>query len=209
MELFEARGYFHCRYCSSFVFPDTVTPERVRILAPSPGGYACPVCAKPLASALLDESHAVDYCEHCRGVLLSRGGFADVVRLRRAWATGAPVEPLPPQRRELDRRINCPVCAKPLATHPYYGPGNVVIDSCDTCDVIWLDFGELRQIVDAPGLDRGGRERSAAAEEEWRPGPTMGRVLMNVDDDGDEDAHGRRRGSGRLDLLQALEKLFD
>jgi Zn-finger nucleic acid-binding protein len=39
--------------------------------------------------------------------------------------------------------------------HPYYGPGNVVIDTCSRCDLIWLDFGELKQIADAPGRDRG------------------------------------------------------
>ena len=44
-----------------------------------------------------------------------------------------------------------------MDTHPYYGPGNVVIDSCDRCELVWLDFGELKQIVDAPGQDRGTR----------------------------------------------------
>jgi Zn-finger nucleic acid-binding protein len=44
-----------------------------------------------------------------------------------------------------------------MATHPYYGPGNVVIDTCTACDLVWLDFGELAQIVDAPGRDRGRR----------------------------------------------------
>jgi Zn-finger nucleic acid-binding protein len=42
-----------------------------------------------------------------------------------------------------------------MSTHPYYGPGSVVIDTCQTCHVVWLDFGELRQIADAPGSDRG------------------------------------------------------
>ena len=46
-----------------------------------------------------------------------------------------------------------------MATHPYYGPGNVVIDTCETCELVWLDFGELKQIVDAPGKDRGTREQ--------------------------------------------------
>jgi Zn-finger nucleic acid-binding protein len=39
--------------------------------------------------------------------------------------------------------------------HPYLGPGNVVIDTCSTCDLIWLDHGELTEMVDAPGSDRG------------------------------------------------------
>jgi Zn-finger nucleic acid-binding protein len=33
--------------------------------------------------------------------------------------------------------------------------GNVIIDTCGTCDVVWLDFGELKQMEDAPGQDRG------------------------------------------------------
>jgi Zn-finger nucleic acid-binding protein len=45
-----------------------------------------------------------------------------------------------------------------METHPYYGPGNVIIDSCGECDLVWLDFGELKQISDAPGGDRGVRK---------------------------------------------------
>ena len=45
-----------------------------------------------------------------------------------------------------------------MSTHPYFGPGNVVIDNCEACELVWLDFGELKQIVDAPGKDRGTRE---------------------------------------------------
>ena len=33
----------------------------------------------------------------------------------------------------------------------------LVIDTCARCDAVWLDFGELRQIADAPGRDRGSR----------------------------------------------------
>lgn len=205
MELFPTRGYFYCRYCSSFHFPETTAPDGVRVLSDTPGQLGCPACGQALASALLDESHAVQYCRNCRGVLLSRGTFADVVRLRRAWATGAPANPIRPPQEELDRRVSCPRCGRELATHPYYGPGNVVIDSCDTCDVIWLDFGELKQIVDAPGRDRGGQERSAAARDDWTPDPTAGRILGNRGEaEGDQT-----RGRGRIDLLEALSELLD
>ena len=50
-----------------------------------------------------------------------------------------------------------------MSTHPYYGPGNIVIDSCEGCDAVWLDFGELTQITDAPGRDRGNRNAPAVA----------------------------------------------
>jgi Zn-finger nucleic acid-binding protein len=33
-----------------------------------------------------------------------------------------------------------------------------MMDSCTGCDVVWLDYGELRQVIDAPGEDRGSRD---------------------------------------------------
>ena len=199
MELFPNRGYFFCRYCSSFHFPETATSDGVRVLAAAEG-LACPACKRTLSTALLDETHPVHYCTNCRGVLLSRGTFADVVRVRRAWATGTPARPIPPEPAELERRVECPTCGKQLETHPYFGPGNVVIDGCGTCDVIWLDFGELKQIVDAPGKDRGGREAAAGARDDWNVDATTGRVLMNR---GEDEGRGTK-----IDLLDVLGGLF-
>jgi Zn-finger nucleic acid-binding protein len=41
-----------------------------------------------------------------------------------------------------------------MDVHPYYGPGNIVIDTCGTCQLLWLDHGELASVIDAPGRDR-------------------------------------------------------
>lgn len=158
MELFATRGYFFCRYCGTFHFPDTKADEGVRIIGDAPEGLDCPVCAQALSSAMLDEAHAIRYCRNCRGLLIARTGFAGVVQKRRSWATNTPGPPVPLNRQELERQLRCPSCARPLSTHPYFGPGNVIIDNCETCELVWLDFGELRQIVDAPGKDRGSRE---------------------------------------------------
>jgi Zn-finger nucleic acid-binding protein len=56
---------------------------------------------------------------------------------------------------ELERETACPRCERMMETHPYYGPGNVVIDNCPRCSLVWLDYGELAAIRDAPGRDRG------------------------------------------------------
>lgn len=158
MELFERRRYSFCRHCGSFHFIDAgAGHDGVQVLERAANAAPCPVCAAPLAKALLDGTHAIQYCEQCRGVLVSRGAFVDVTTTRRAFAEGAPVPPQPIDQRELQRRMTCPVCQGGMDVHPYYGPGNVVIDTCSRCDVIWLDFGELRQIADAPGRDRGRR----------------------------------------------------
>ncbi|MFC2031008.1 zf-TFIIB domain-containing protein [Chloroflexota bacterium] len=52
------------------------------------------------------------------------------------------------------RKLPCPRCGIVMDTHPYYGPGNIVIDNCGRCNLIWLDSGELGTITNAPGRDR-------------------------------------------------------
>jgi hypothetical protein len=39
----------------------------------------------------------------------------------------------PPDRKDLQRRINCPHCGKVMDTHLYGGPGKVIIDDCERC----------------------------------------------------------------------------
>jgi len=34
--------------------------------------------------------------------------------------------------------------------HFYGGPGNIVLDTCEACQVNWLDPGELQRIARAP-----------------------------------------------------------
>jgi Zn-finger nucleic acid-binding protein len=180
MELVAARGYFFCRYCGSFHFPDAATDQGLRVLGDSPRPMACAVCKGPLVAALLDEQHPVQHCRNCRGVLAARTTFAGVVQARRAWATDPPAAPVPLNRSELNRKVVCPSCQRAMATHPYYGPGNVVIDNCPACDLVWLDFGELEQIADAPGKDRGRREAAALP---IAPEPSRAGAASAVDDE--------------------------
>jgi Zn-finger nucleic acid-binding protein len=156
MELFDRRRYFFCRYCGTFEFLERNEVDGVQVLERRIDALPCPLCEAPLAKSLLDGHHAVQYCERCRGVVLERAAFASAVTARRARATG-PGSPPPAglDSRELERRVKCPACRKMMDVHPYYGPGNVIIDTCATCNLVWLDFGELKQIGDAPGQDRG------------------------------------------------------
>jgi Zn-finger nucleic acid-binding protein len=163
MELFERRRYYFCNHCGTFHFIETPAEDAIRVLERPDAATACPLCAKPLAKSLLDEHYAVEHCEGCRGLLVGRAAFSDAIARRRARQAGPPAEPVPLDRRELTRVIRCPACAAPMDVHPYYGPGNVVIDTCSRCDLVWLDFGELAQITDAPGGDRG-RSRLPVAE---------------------------------------------
>ena len=128
--------------------------------------------------------------------VLDKAGFAAVVEKRRAWATGTPAPAVPLNRQELERKLRCPVCKGAMVTHPYFGPGNVVIDSCEACAHVWLDFGELRQIVDAPGRDRGTREVPRPIE-----GEAFGNSLTGYREVGTGSADA-------LDLLTLIGRLF-
>ena len=153
MELFERRKYYVCQYCSTFHFIETAVVDGVQVLGRDDA--PCPVCSATLAKALLDNAHPIRYCEQCRGVLLQRGAFVDVINTRRAFAQGSAAPPGPLDARELTRIVACPQCRQKMDVHPYYGPGNIVIDTCAGCNLIWLDHGELKQVTDAPGKDRG------------------------------------------------------
>ncbi len=170
MTLVASRRYFHCGHCGAYHFPEAVETDGVRIVGQVADGPTCPVCAIAMAHAVLDGEHPIDFCARCRGILLPRTTFAIVTQKRRAWATSLPAQPSPLDPGDLRRQLACPMCGRPFQTYPHSGPGNVVIDNCTGCDVIWLDFGEMRQIVDAPGSDRGTREIRRVDDEYVRQG---------------------------------------
>ena len=179
MELFDRRRYYHCRHCGSFHFIETPERDGVRVLGAKADATNCPLCGAILVRALVDERYTVDHCVQCRGVLMPRAAFASVVNARRSNAVGPGHPPAPVDARELERQIRCPGCAAKMDVHPYYGPGSVVIDTCRSCNLIWLDHGELKQISDAPGRDRGAR---AAGEIDATPVVSRSASFLSLDD---------------------------
>jgi Zn-finger nucleic acid-binding protein len=117
-------------------------------------GHDCPICRMALTRAILDDRDAIEVCDRCKGMLMPLPTFAKTVTARRRAARTAGVAPVPTDPKDLDRRIRCPDCAAPMITDWYYGPGNIIIDTCEACGVVWLDAGELRRAVEAPGQDR-------------------------------------------------------
>lgn len=154
------RRYLQCGYCGSLVFPegspletDGITPLGSELES------ACPCCSEPLQKGEID-GHSALYCRRCYGILIRNTAFGEVIRNRRAarnQQAGMDVRPINPD--EYQRTLNCPSCYRRMETHPYYGPGNVVIDSCCECGYVWLDHGELARL-----------ERVAGHSESPRPG---------------------------------------
>ena len=140
MQLVGNRKHFHCDHCETFHFPEE-TNEGVSPLG-EPAGCDCPVCHQALQNATID-GEAVAYCEKCRGFLTLTGIFGAIVTKRRQHhaAHEQILEPFDPA--DLRRRLQCPKCHKPMDTHPFFGGGNAVVETCERCGMIWLDAGEL------------------------------------------------------------------
>ena len=83
------------------------------------------------------------------GMLIPMGVFIALVEELRAGDPGTMIAATP-DAHDLQRRLNCPHCHHRMDTHFYNGPGNVIIDDCDNCELNWLDHGELMRIVRAP-----------------------------------------------------------
>jgi Zn-finger nucleic acid-binding protein len=111
--------------------------------------HVCPACQALLSNGTI-ENRPVLYCTKCRGLLVSIDKFLPLVEyLRALWhPAGSNIEPR--DNSDADRRFTCPTCDGTMIGHPYGGPGNVNIDTCERCSVIWLDSNELRRIVLAP-----------------------------------------------------------
>ena len=135
-----------CDYCRSIYFPEADS-SGVRILG-EPSGESCPVCAVPLMHAALAKER-IRYCPCCRGMLIPMGVFVSLIEELRTQAGGAGIQTAP-DRRDLQRKLDCPSCHRRMDTHFYEGPGNVIIDDCSPCFLNWLDHGELLRIVHAP-----------------------------------------------------------
>ena len=140
-----------CDFCHNVVVPDT-NDDGVSVLEEAPG-QSCPICINlPLMQATLAKLPLL-YCTKCRGMLVSMEEFQTLIDALRATQRGSIIQP-PMDPGDLNRRINCPKCHRPMEAHSYCGPGNVVIDSCEPCSLNWLDHGELARIAQAPD-DRG------------------------------------------------------
>lgn len=151
LRLVDGRDHFHCEHCATlrFAAPLAESIDCVTLLREA-AELECPVCATPLSHGAIDGARVL-CCETCRGVLAECDVFAHVNYQRRAAFDRADVTPQPLDRALLQRELQCPSCTVRMETHPYFGPGNVVIDSCARCRLVWVDHGELAAIASAPG----------------------------------------------------------
>ena len=169
MHLDRDQGLMLCDYCGSQMVP---SKDEDGVVVIEPTQHQCPVCKTPLMSAAI-ESCDMLYCTGCHGMLLEMEKLLPLLRgLReqRYWARSSEA----PRKSDGERVLDCPLCGLEMDQHPYGGGGNVNVDSCEPCGVLWLDRGELSRIVAAPDRD-----------------PTLVQDRIDADDMKPFETHGR------------------
>lgn len=133
-----------------FLSPETTAFDEGGELSNTLVGVSCPECRTEL---MLGTVHGKQFagCCNCGGMMFQREVFAAVLGHLRANYKMAELRPAPMDASKLDVKRVCPTCSGRLETHPYAGPGNEVIDSCNVCGVVWLDQGEFTNLVRSPG----------------------------------------------------------
>jgi Zn-finger nucleic acid-binding protein len=146
MRVDRGRGLFACDHCGS----EQDAPALIGgIDLLTETADTCPVCSTLLSTGRF-EGYALLCCPRCFGMVIDMAQFAAIIDAMRA-VEGASVRVALPRRQHVgDRTIACPKCQRTMVGHVYAGPGNVVIDTCEACQVNWLDPGELRRIAIAP-----------------------------------------------------------
>lgn len=141
---------FECEFCGTFRQP---RPNADGVRVGTESTLACPLCEVPLNEAEIGRQ-AVLYCRTCGGVLAGMGDFLPLIAALRAEREPSAALPRPIDPEALDRRVRCPKCRAWMHTHPYGGPGAIVIDNCASCAVNWLDRGEISRVAVAPDQSR-------------------------------------------------------
>jgi Zn-finger nucleic acid-binding protein len=119
--------------------------------------------------AVFDDFFQGYQCSNCQGLLFNRTTFREAIDNARSKIKTPPDPVRGFDPSELDRKTICPICERPMETFRYLGPGNIVIDTCHQDDLIWLDYGEIQKVVNAPGRDRGvPRKKPSVKEEEQK-----------------------------------------
>jgi len=149
----DTEGY-KCEYCHTVFYPGEeddgvqVSNDPAEQADRTGAGLACPVCSLPLVKANIAKIPVL-FCNQCHGLLLPMQVLQDLLDEVRSASTRPAVQ-TPPDRGDIKRTIRCPKCSQRMDTHFYAGPGNVIVDSCDGCSLLWLDRGELTRIARAP-----------------------------------------------------------
>jgi uncharacterized protein len=111
----------------------------------------CPVCSGAPMTPIVDSeiSLEIDFCPLCRGLWFDHEEIRAFVRskkFRDLFITEKDRKKSPPLFPECMKARSCPRCLQRMEDRSHCG---VVFDFCTSCQGIWLDDGEINQIIES------------------------------------------------------------
>ena len=113
----------------------------------------CPACKEAMIVLELDEVE-IDHCVECEGIWLD-GGELEIL-LENSTAKDGFLASFGRDEGSKEKRRKCPICDKKMEKVLYGGTKNIRIDRCRKNDGIWLDKGELREILEQASYGESG-----------------------------------------------------
>lgn len=103
----------------------------------------CPACKEILVILELNEIE-VDYCSNCKGVWLD-GGELELI-LENISEKAKLIQALQVVADNKEKKIKCPICNEKMEK-VQHNQVDIIIDKCIHNHGIWLDKGELEEMV--------------------------------------------------------------
>lgn len=102
----------------------------------------CPKCDQQMQAHTYAGTE-VDKCPNCEGIFFDKG---ELDKLVAGKAEGADHGDYSEMSNIKDMQLGtCPRCE--LEMRPVLGPNNMRIDRCEKCDAVFLDQGELAELI--------------------------------------------------------------
>ena len=96
----------------------------------------------------------IDYCVSCEGIWLDAGELE--LLLEDSAARDGFLSSFKVDERSREKPRQCPICDKRMKKALYSGGRKILIDTCRAGHGIWLDKGELREIIEEASYGAGG-----------------------------------------------------
>ncbi|MGE5472902.1 MAG: zf-TFIIB domain-containing protein [Ignavibacteriales bacterium] len=110
----------------------------------------CPKCNSTLEPAEV-ENIKIEVCPSCDGIWLDKFEITKILHCDFDSIKTSEISKALEKDKDVSNSktesIKCPVCSLPMTNTNYLFNDNIKIDMCSECYGIWLDDGELKEII--------------------------------------------------------------
>jgi len=147
---------FICQFCRKRNSLNMSTLPKVEIVDED-DKYNCPVCENELENINIGSKKKVliQHCSKCDGVFIKENIMKQIIEKQtvdRQKFDHLMVRFIQNNPRHAsstkDKYKKCPICAKMMQRYNYGAVSGVILDRCLNQHGIWLDAGELKQIIE-------------------------------------------------------------